>query len=51
MVNAGKMIWKVTTKANWIRDKRTGSRSIGHLRAVNAVQTLPLRRAFPATGR
>lgn len=28
MVKAGKMMWKLMTKANWMRDSRTGSSSI-----------------------
>ena len=31
MVKAGKMMWKLMTNANWIRDSMTGSSSILHL--------------------
>src|SRR5271155_4174261 len=29
IVKAGKMMWKLTTKANWIGDRMTGSSSMG----------------------
>jgi hypothetical protein len=28
IVNAGKMMWKLTTNANWMRERMTGSRSM-----------------------
>jgi hypothetical protein len=34
MVKLGKMMWKLTVKANWRRASRTGSRSIGQFPAV-----------------
>src|SRR6266852_5704582 len=30
IVKAGKMMWKLTTKANWMRDSRTGSSAIAN---------------------
>src|SRR5271157_5442820 len=37
IVKAGKMMWKLTTKANWMRESSTGSRSISVSRCYGKV--------------